>query len=186
MSAKRNAVFAIVVISFLLSLNSITSAHPVTEYDAVVSHLKTQYKAKKVNLFVMWMARAAVSLIKPAGVKSFSLTVFQDLKFSSETVDAEMQAAMRRAYGPEWSSIFHVRSRTGEQAYMYMKDEGQNVKIVLVTIEKEQAAIIRATFSPDKLIEFINNPQILGIHLGDDQSTEPKPPTVDQAKPPAS
>lgn len=175
MSAKRNAVFAIVVLSFLLSLNSISLAHPVTEYDAVVSHLKTQYKAKKVNLFVMWMARAAVSLIKPAGVKSFSLTVFQDLKFSSETVDAEMQAAMRRAYGPEWSSIFHVRSRTGEQAYMYMKDEGQNVKVVLVTIEREQAAIIRATFSPDKLVEFINNPQILGIHLGDNQPAKPNP-----------
>lgn len=175
MSAKRNAVFAIVVLSFLLSLNSISLAHPVTEYDAVVSHLKTQYKAKKVNLFVMWMARAAVSLIKPAGVKSFSLTVFQDVKFSSETVDAEMQAAMRRAYGPEWSSIFHVRSRTGEQAYMYMKDEGQNVKVVLVTIEKEQAAIIRATFSPDKLIEFINNPQILGIHLVDNQPAKPNP-----------
>jgi hypothetical protein len=80
-----------------------------------------------------------------------------------------MQAAMRRSYGPEWSAIFHVRSRTGEQAYMYMKSDDQNVKVVLVTIEKEQAAIIRATFSPDKLIEFINNPQILGIKLNDDK-----------------
>ena len=178
MSARRNAVFAIIALSFLLSLNSATLAHPPNEYDKIVSHLKTQYKAKKVNLWVMWMARAAVAMIKPAGLRSFSLTVFQDLKFSSETVDAEMQSAMRRAYGPEWSSIFHVRSRTGEQTYMYMKDEGQNVKVVLVTIEKQQAAIIRATFSPDKLIEFINNPQILGIHLGDDQPATQNAPAA--------
>jgi hypothetical protein len=181
MSAKKNLVVAIIALSFLLSLSSITLAHPPKEYDAVVRHLKTQYKAKKVNLYVMWLARAAVSMIKPAGVKSFSLTVFEHLQFSSQTLDSEMQAAMRRSYGPEWSEIFHARSRTGEQAYMYMKSDDQNVKVVLVTIEKEQAAIIRATFSPDKLIEFINNPQILGIKLDDDKptaepakSTEPK------------
>jgi hypothetical protein len=92
-----------------------------------------------------------------------------------------MQAAMRRSYGPEWSPIFHVRSRTGEQAYMYMKSDDQNVKVVLVTIEKEQAAIIRATFSPDKLIEFINNPQILGIKLNDDDN-KPAPPAQSNLK----
>jgi hypothetical protein len=119
--------------------------------------------------------------IKPAGVKSFSLTVFEHLQFSSETLDNEMQAAMRRSYGPEWSPIFHVRSRTGEQAYMYMKSDDQNVKVVLVTIEKEQAAIIRATFSPDKLIEFINNSQILGIKLNNDDN-KPAPPAQSNLK----
>ena len=177
MSTRKTAVVAIVALLVLFSCNSLALAHPPKEYDAIVNHLKTHYKAKKVNLWVMWLARAAVVMIKPAGVKSFSLTVFTDLKFSSESVDTEMQAAMRRSYGPEWSSIFHMRSRTGEQAYMYMKDNGENVNVVLVTIEKEQAAIIRATFSPDKLIEFINNPQILGIHLNDDPPAKPSPPT---------
>jgi hypothetical protein len=176
MPARKNAVFALIAFSFLFSLNaSIASAHPAKEYDAVVKHLKTQYKAKKVNLWVMWMARAAVAMIKPAGVRSFSLTVFKDLKFSSETIDNEMQAAMRSSYGPEWSEIFHVRSRTGEQAYMYMKDDGTNVRVVLVTIEKEQAAIIRATFSPDKLVEFLNNPKIMGISLNDSPPAAAKP-----------
>jgi hypothetical protein len=176
MSARKNAFFAVILFSVLLSLNSsIVTAHPAKEYDAVVMHLKTQYKAKKVNLFVMWLARAAVSIAKPAGVKSFSLTVFQNLKFSPDTVDTEMQTIMRRAYGPEWSPVFHVRSRTGEQAYLYVKEERENVKIVLVTIEKENAAIIRATFSPDKLIEFMNDPKILGIRLNDDQPKNPAP-----------
>jgi hypothetical protein len=124
-----------------------------------------------MNLFVMWMARAFVSISKPAGVKSFSVTVFQGLQFSGETVDKEMQAAMRSSYGPEWSPIFHVRSRDGQQAYLYMKDAGEeNVKVVLVTINKENAAVIRATFSPDKVAEFINDPKIFGIRLDDDEN----------------
>jgi hypothetical protein len=162
-------------------MSSAAIAHPAREYDALVQHLKTQYKAKKVNLLVMWMARAIVSVAKPAGVKSFSLTVFQDLKFSSETIDNEMQATMRRAYGPEWSPVFHSRSRTGEQAYLYVKEEAENVKVVFVTIDKENAAIIRATFSPDKMIEFINNPQILGIKLNDDKPAA-DPPKNDPEK----
>ena len=181
MSARRNAIFTMIAFSFLLSLNaSIAIAHPAKEYDAVVKQLKTQYRAKKVNLVFMWLARAAVSVIRPAGVKSFSLTVFQNLTFSANSIDNEMQATMRQAYGPEWSSIFHVRSRTGEQAYMYMKDDGANVRFVLVTIEKEQAAIIRATFSPDKLIEFLNDPKIMGISLNDPPPATVKPAETDK------
>ena len=63
--------------------------------------------------------------------------------------------------------VFHVRSRDGQQAYMYMREDGKNVRIALVTIDKENAAVIRATFSPDKLAEFINDPKIFGISLND-------------------
>ena len=130
-------------------------------------------------MFVMWAARAIVSMAKPGGVKSFSLTVFQHLKFSNETVDAEMQAAMRKSYGPEWTPVFHVRSRTGQQAYLYLREDHQDVKVVLVTIDTENAAVIRATFSPDKLIEFLNDPQIMGIKLNDNKE-EKKPDAAEQ------
>lgn len=137
------------------------------EYKKIVSHLKTKYKAKKVKIPFMWLARFAVGVVRPAGVKSFSVTLFQDLKFSRETLDKEMLSALKNSFTEEWSPIFHVRSREGQQAYLYMREAGENVKITLVTIEKEQAAVIRATFNPDKLAEFINNPKIFGISLED-------------------
>jgi hypothetical protein len=142
------------------------------EYKQIVRHLKTKYKAKKVKIPFMFLARFAVSLVRPAGVKSFSVTIFEDLKFSKETLDAEMQAAMRESFGAEWSPILRVRSRTGEQVYMYMRDAGkESVKISLVTIDKEQAAVIRATINPDKLAEFMDNPKIFGISLDDGAKT---------------
>lgn len=145
------------------------------EYKQIVSHLKTKYKAKKIKIPFMFLARFAVSVVRPAGVKSFSVTLFEDLKFSRETLDKEMQQAMRNSFGAEWSPIFHVRSREGQQAYMYMSEAGKNVKIALVTIDKDQAAIIRATFSPDRLAEFINDPKIFGISLNDnDEQTTRK------------
>lgn len=156
----------------VLSLSVFTFAAPPAEakgkeYKKIVSHLKTKYKAKKVRIPFMWLARFAVGIVRPAGVKSFSVTLFEDLKFSRDTLDAEMQAALSNSFSEEWSPILRVRSRTGEQVYMYMREAGENVKITLVTIEKEQAAVIRATFEPDKLADFINDPKIFGVSLND-------------------
>lgn len=141
-------------------------------YSAIVSHLKTKYQAKKVKIPFMFLARFAVNVVRPAGVKSFNVTIFEGLKFSRTTLDAEMQAAMRDSLGDEWSPILRVRSREGEQVYMYMTEDGDNVKIMLVTIDKEQAVVVRAKFNPEKLAEFMENPKIFGISLGDTDSDE--------------
>ncbi len=186
MFLKRSmfAVAALVLLTFTFAVPA-AQANKSGDVNAIVRHLQTRYQAKKVHIPFMWVARAAVKVVRPAGVKSFNVTLFEDLKFSRDTLDLEMQDAMRRSFSPDWSPIFHVRSREGQQAYMYMREDGQNVKITLVTIDKEQAAIIRATFSPEKLAEFINDPKIFGISLSDDdkkpdkQIDKPK----EQAKP---
>jgi len=139
------------------------------EHKAVVKHLKTKYQAKKVKIPFMWLARFAVSVARPAGVKSFSVTIFEDLKFSRETLDEEMQTAMRNSFSTDWSPILRVRSRTGEQVYMYMREAGKSVKLAVVTIDKKQAAVVRATVNPEKLAEFINDPKIFGISLDDNK-----------------
>jgi hypothetical protein len=148
------------------------------EYKSVVKHLKTKYQAKKVKIPFIWLARFAVSVVRPAGVKSFSVTLFEDLKFSRETLDEEMQLAMRSSFGADWSPIMRVRSRTGEQVYMYMREAGKSVKIAVVTIDKQQAAVIRATFNPEKLAEFINDPKIFGISLDDNNQQANNKPKI--------
>lgn len=181
--------FLTILFASLLVAGSATlvQAKP-SEYQLIVRHLKSKYQAKKVNIPFIWLARAAVSMVRPAGVRSFSVTLFQDLKFSRENLDLEMQAAMRSSFGEQWSPIFHVRSRDGQQAYMYMRESNDCVRIALVTIDKENAAVIRATFKPDKLAEFINDPKILGISLKDDDhdkdnsSEQPQQPAVVEKK----
>ena len=158
-----------------------------SEYSQIVRHLKTKYRAKKVKIPFLVLARFAVGVVRPAGVKSFGVTFFKDLKFSHDSLDAEMQAAMRGSFGPEWTPAFRVRSRDGQQAYMYMREDGSNIRIALVTIDKEQAAIIRAVFSPDRLADFINDPKILGVRLGeDDDDRDPDKPAPPPTGSPAS
>jgi hypothetical protein len=148
------------------------------EYGKVVSHLKSKYRAKKVKIPFMWLARFAVGIVRPAGVKSFNITLFEKLQFSRATLDAEMNAAMKNSLGPDWAPVMRVRSHEGQQVYMNMKEVGDNVKIMMVAIDKEGAAIVRATFSPEGLAGFINDPKIFGISLndgGESKKAETKP-----------
>lgn len=144
------------------------------EYDKVVRHLKTKYRAKKVRVPFLWLARMAVGVVRPAGIKSFNITLFDHLEFSRASLDAEMNAALKDSLGPEWTPILRVRSREGDQVYMNMRESGDTIKMMLVTINKDGAAIIRARFSPDKLAEFINDPKIFGISLSDDADAQRK------------
>lgn len=146
------------------------------EYEAVVKHLKTKYKAKKVKIPMIWLARFAVRMVRPAGVKSFSITTFENLKFSRDTLDVEMQMALKNSFSALWSPIFRVRSRKGEQAYMYAREDGNSVKVMVVTINEDKATVIRAAFSPEKLADFVNDPKIMGISLDDNkQQADNKP-----------
>ena len=176
----------IIMLSFMLLVFTFAvpaaNAKP-SEYKMLVNHLKTKYKAKKVRIPMLWLARFAVSVVKPAGVKSFSITMFEGLQFSRESLDEEMQEAMKNSFTADWSPILRVRSKTGEQVYMYMREAGNSVKLTVVTIDKENAAIIRATFNPDKLAEFMNDPKIFGISLNDtDEQKSPKNVTVTEDK----
>jgi uncharacterized protein (UPF0128 family) len=65
---------------------------------------------------------------------------------------------------------------------MYMREDGRNVKVALVTIEKENAAVIRATFSPERLAEFMNDPKIFGISLDDEKKDVKKEIPSEQKK----
>jgi hypothetical protein len=177
---KKKILITFVFLLLVISFSAPTANAKGGEYKQIVSHLKTKYRAKKVKIPFMFLARFAVSVVRPAGVKSFSVTMFEDLKFSRETLDQEMQSAMKNSFSTDWSPILRVRSRTGELVYMYMLEAGNSVKITVVTIDKAQAAVIRATFNPEKLADFINNPKIFGISLddkeqpADNKTSEPK------------
>lgn len=178
-----------IIVPLILTALLFTFAAPKTvakdkEYEAIVKHLQTTYQAKKVRIPFMWLARFAVRIVKPAGVKSFNFTVFENLKFSPESLDDQMKSVVQNSLNPEWLPILRVRSRNGEQMYAYMRENGKDVKMMLVTIEKDQAVLIRATFNPDKLAEFINNPRIFGISLGDNNTAQIKgsPPDTNESK----
>ncbi len=174
MLVKNKITFALLFLPLAFTFTAPTVPAKDKEYDAIIKHLTKNYQAKKVKIPFMWLARFAVRIVKPAGVRSFSFTMFENLKFSSNTLDDEMKFAMANSLSPDWLPILRVRSRTGEQVYAYMRESGKNIRLMLVTFNQDQATVIKATFNPDKLAEFINNPKIFGISIGDNSNESNK------------
>jgi hypothetical protein len=165
---KRNIILSAVLLSVFAFAIQTANAQG-KAYKEIVNHLQSNYQAKKVKIPFMWLAKIAVKVVRPAGVKSFDVTLFENLTFKRATLDTEMQSALKNSLGEEWSPIIRIRSKDGEQVYAYMKEEGDNVRLMLVSIDKDNATVVRAKFNADKFIEFLNNPKIMGISIGDNK-----------------
>lgn len=135
------------------------------EFDAITKHLKLRYNAKRISIPFLGLARFFVRIVRPAGVKSFKVAIFENLNFAEGQTDTGLGLVMRNALSPEWQPLARVRSRDGEQVYVYAREAGENIKLMVVTIDRTDAVVARVKLSPKKLSEFLSNPKILGISV---------------------
>jgi hypothetical protein len=173
-------------------------------FSSVVKHIKSNYKAKQQGFFGMVMiARLAVKVVKPAGVKNFKVAMLKELDYSRgpRPGQGEFHTFIRSKIDPVWSPLVEYSSpRQKQWTYVYASQDKGDVRVLVVTLQQEQAFIVQTKFSPEKLIEFMNDPKIMGISLkseqppkdyqpadedesdDDDEEEEAKPPV--KTKPP--
>jgi hypothetical protein len=169
----------------LLAALSVTHSHTAAQetvggggFDAIAKHLKTRYQAKKRGIPFMGLAKFAVRIVKPAGVKSFSVSIFEDLQNTGEFLGSELSAVMRSALSQEWQPLVSIRQRNGDQIYVYAADAGKDVKLAVLSINQREAVLARVKVDPNALRKFLDNPSIMGISLGDSrqqQALQPQP-----------
>jgi hypothetical protein len=161
---KRYFIHALALAVALCGFHSTARASD-PAFDAITKHLKTQYKAKKRRIPFMGLAKFAVKIVHPAGVKSIQLAIFEELDHAPAPGNSELSAILRNTLPPEWQPLLRVRSRDGEQMYVYATDAGDSVKLMVVSIDGTDAFVARVKLDPQKLSAFLDNPKILGISL---------------------
>ncbi len=162
---KRYFIYAL-ALAALLSFGHYSTAHAGDRaFDAISKHLKSQYKAKKRRIPFLGLASLAVKIIRPAGVKSVKLAIFEELSHAPAAGSNDLSAILRNALSPEWQPLVRIRSRDGEQMYIYATAEGKSIKLMLVSIGGTDAFVARVKINPDKLKAFVENPKLLGISL---------------------
>ena len=134
------------------------------DFGAVVKNVRAACGGKKVRMPFLGLANFAAKLVRPAGVKSFKLAVFEDLTMSGDV--SGLGAAVGRSLGPEWRALLRVRGGHGaEQTYVYVREAGDDLKLIVVTLDGDQATVIHAKVSPEALVKFARDPKVLGISL---------------------
>jgi hypothetical protein len=145
-------------------------------FSSVVKHIKSNYHAKQQGFFgAMMIARFAVKVIKPAGVKNFKFVYLKDLDYSEAPgpTTGQFHSFIQSKIDPKWSPLIQYSSpREKQWTYVYITRENDDVKVLVVTVQKQDAVILQTKFSPAKLVEFMNNPQIMGISLSENRQRD--------------
>jgi hypothetical protein len=97
-------------------------------------------------------------------VKSFKLAVFEDVTRGGDV--SGLGEAVGRSLGPGWRPLVRVRAGRGaEQTHVYIREAGDNLKLMIVTLDGDQATVIRAKVNPEALARFARDPKLLGVSL---------------------
>lgn len=155
----------------VLSLALLVYAPPLAradDFDSVVRNVREVCGGKRVRIPFLGVASFATRLIRPAGVKSFKLAVFEDVTLDGDLLG--LGGAINRSLGPEWKPLVRVRAGRGaEQTHVYVREAGDNLKLMIVTLGGDQATVIRAKVSPEGMAKFAREPNLFGVSLRRDE-----------------
>ena len=146
-------------------------------FSSVVKHIESHYNGKRQGTYGgVTFGRFLVKMIKPAGVQNFKVVIFKTIEFpdGSSRRGMNFHAAVRSRINKEWTPLVQYSSPSERQwTYVYAHFLTKDVKVLVVTLQKEQAFVVQTKFSPEKLIEFMNNPKIMGISLKGNSNGQP-------------
>jgi hypothetical protein len=156
---------ALLLVSLLFTAAAPTNAKD-AEFDAVVKHVKAAYGGKRVRVPFLGLANFAIKIVRPAGVKSFKLATFEDLRRPAPAAEDGLSAAVRQALGPEWRPLVRVRERRdGRQVIVYVREAGKNIKLMVVNVGETEATVVRVKLNPQTLVKWVEDPKVLGFDL---------------------
>lgn len=167
--APHTLVTKSIVIGLLLGL--IVLAQPVRAqekgFDGIVEHLEKNYGAQRTKIPLLGVANFFVKIIRPAGVKSFKLAVFEEFHNSPFAAANRFDSDMHKLMPKDWKPFMRVSSKGGnrEQVMMYVKPSGKDLELMMVVLEPSEAVVMQVKLNPEAVNKFMNNPQIMGISL---------------------
>ena len=137
-------------------------------FNDLVNHLEKNYQAKRTKVPMLGLAKFAIWMVRPAGVKGFKLAVYEDQDFASRADTASFAQAMRQAYKTDWSPLVQINSKRdgNSRTFIYVKQTKKDVQFAVATLEDREALVLEVKFNPDAAARFLENPKIMGISLG--------------------
>ena len=136
-------------------------------FDGIVEHLENKYGARRTRIPFLGVANFFIKIIRPAGVKSFKLAVFEDFNYASLRSGMSFDDDMRSLMPKDWKPFVKVSSRAGnrEQTFIYVKPDGKDLQMMTVVLEAREAVVMEVKLNPDAVGKFLNDPKVMGVSL---------------------
>jgi len=116
---RRQVCFARLILFLLLVIAS-QSLVRADDFGMIVGKIEKHYGAKKKKIPFLGLAGFAVKLIRPAGVKSFKVAIFEDQDFAPGQRDRGFEQAVASSLKEKWTPTVRSNDRvSGNRSYVY-------------------------------------------------------------------
>jgi hypothetical protein len=81
------------------------------------------------------------------------LAVFEHANFDS----SGFSKLVDEVAGTAWKPIVRVRSRNGESTNIYAQTEGKDLRMLIASLDHEDATFVQVKIRPEALIKFVDD-----------------------------
>jgi len=158
---KRNkSQFLIAAAVVLACFTAPAQAAAGDDFGRIVHHIEANYHVHRQHRWVMGLAGFTVKFWHFAGVKSFKGAIFENQPFMNAASDTRFDEVVRAAMDSGWQPLVQSWNRhTGERTYIYAQDvsskKGSDMKLLVVSLEPNEAVVLQVKVDPRKLDDFI-------------------------------
>lgn len=155
---NKTFTFACLVVAALLI--PVQNAFARDDFGKIVHHIEVNYHVHRQHRWVMGLAGFTVKFWHIAGVKSLKGAIFENQPFVSAASDTRFDEVVRAAMDSGWQPLVQSWDRhSGERTYIYAQEvsskHGQDMKLLVVSLESNEAVVLQVKVDPKKLNDFI-------------------------------
>lgn len=156
-SAQRTPRLLLIVFGFFTGFFALAENLRADDFGRIVGHIEAEYQVHRNYRFLMSFAGVVVKCTHMDGVKAFKMAIFEDQHLSGTEMDDRLDELVRRAGSSGWQPLVRSFSRrSGEHTYIYAKADGNDMKLLLVNVEPNEAVVMQVKINPKKLSDFVN------------------------------
>lgn len=130
------------------------------EFSDIVRAISDEFRAQPTRIPLFGLVNAFTYVVRPAGTSHIDLAVFEKLNVRHHD-GAELSDAIQRAVGRGWAPFVQVHSHrhgSDEVVLVYMRSEGRNCRLLVTSIEREEATVVQLKLNPEGLQRWITAP----------------------------
>jgi hypothetical protein len=127
------------------------------DFGKIVHHIEAEYHVHRNYHFLMSLAGVVVKCSHIGGVKTLKAAIFEDQHLPASEMDGRLDELIERATASGWQPMVKSFSRrSGEHSYIYAQVRGKDLRLLVVSVEPDDAVVLQVSVDPVRLSDFIN------------------------------
>ena len=131
------------------------------QFGDIVRAISDEFHTRPVHIPFFGLVNMVAFAAHPAGTSHIDLAVFEHLDTSDRT-GRDLQQLVQRAVGRGWQPFIQVHSRrhgAEELVMVYLRPEGRSCRLLVTSIERDQATVVELKLNPDGFERWISDPE---------------------------